>query len=135
MASALLVGALLPNLQNMQRQRVETKTVPRLLKQIYDAEMAYSAGQPSADFACDGTLLPGAAGKLEWQHANNSTLRNYLSVKYYTIHLDCLNGYPRSFRLTASSHEGYIPAPDLSIDSTGKLVVGPVRDNSRSANR
>ena len=128
-ASALLVAALLPNLRNMQRERVETKTVPRLLKQIHDAEMTYSAGQPSGNFACDGTLLPGAAGKLEWDRANDSTLRNYLFVKYYTIRLDCLNdSYPRSFRLNASSHEGHIPAPDLSMDTTGELLVGPVRD-------
>jgi hypothetical protein len=128
-ASALLVAALLPNLQNMQRERVETKTVPGLLRQIHDAEMTYSAGQPGGNFACDGTLLPGAAGKLEWDHANDSKLRNYLVVKYYTVRLDCLNdSYPRSFRLNASSHEGYIPAPDLSMDTTGKLVVGPVRD-------
>jgi hypothetical protein len=133
-ASALLVAALLPNLQNMQRQRVETKTVPRLLKQIHDAEMTYSAGQPSGNFACDGTLLPGAAGRLEWHQANDSKLKNYLLVKYYTIRLDCLNdSYPRTFRLNAFSHEGYIPAPDLSMDTTGKLVVGPVRDKGRNS--
>ena len=133
-ASALLVAAFLPNLQNVQRQRLETKTVPRLLKEIHDAEITYSAGQPSGNFACDGTLLPGAAGKLEWDHANDSTLRNYLSVKYYTIRLDCLNdSYPRSFRLNASSHEGYIPAPDLSMDTTGKLVVGPVQDKRHNS--
>ena len=134
LASALLVAALLPNLQSMQRQRVETRTVPRVLKQIHDAEMTYSAGQPSGNFACDGTLLPGAAGKLKWDHANGSTIRNYLIVKYYTIRLDCLNdSYPRSFRLNASSHEGYIPAPDLSMDTTGKLVVGPVRDKRHNS--
>jgi len=118
----------------MQRQRVETKTVPRLLKQIHDAEMTYSAGQPSGNFACDGTWLPGAAGRLKWDHANDSKLRNYLFVKYYTIRLDCLNdSYPRSFRLNAFSHEGYIPAPDLSMDTTGKLVVGPVRDKGHNS--
>jgi len=133
-ASALLVAALLPNLQSMQRQRVETKTVPRVLKEIHDAEITYSAGQPNGNFACDGTLLPGAAGKLEWDRANDSTLRNYLFVKYYTIRLDCLNNsYPRSFRLNASSHEGYIPAPDLSMDTTGKLVVGPVQDKRHNS--
>jgi len=60
----LVIGALLPNIQNTERHRFETEKVPGLLKQIYEAEMIYSARQANGIFACDGTLLPGAAGKL-----------------------------------------------------------------------
>ena len=34
-------------------------------------------------------------------------------------------GKPRGFRVTAISNDGYILAPHLSIDETGKLVVEP----------
>ena len=125
LTGALIIGAFLPNLQNLWLRRVETVTVPRLLKQIYEAEMTYSARQPEGNFICDGTLLPGAAGKLGW-HNGNSSINKYLVVDFYTISLDCPNEMnPRSFRLTADSNEGYIPAPRLSIDMNGKLIVMP----------
>jgi hypothetical protein len=125
LAGALIMGILLPNLQNLWLRGVESVTVPRLLKQIYEAEMIYSASHPEANFVCDGTLLPGAAGKLGWQHGDSSMI-TYLVVDFYTIKLDCPNEIsPRSFRLTADSNEGYIPAPHLSMDMNGKLIVTP----------
>jgi hypothetical protein len=106
---------LLPILTNPRSQRLETETVPGLLKQIYDAEMIYKARQPDGNFACDGTLLPGTAGKLNWQHGNSAEVRKYLTVDYYEISLDCPNANtPRSFRVTARSKDGYILAPNLS---------------------
>jgi hypothetical protein len=71
---ALIMGIRLPNLQNLWLRRVESVTVPSLLKQIYEAEMIYSASHPEANFVCDGTLLPGAAGKLGWQHGDSSMI-------------------------------------------------------------
>jgi hypothetical protein len=121
------IGALLPNLQDAWRQSFETKTLPGILKQIHDAEIIYRARQPERNFACDGTMLPGAAGKLGWAHSDeNPTINNYIRVKYYNIRLDCPNViHPRSFGITASSNDGYIHAPLLSMDETGKLVVVP----------
>jgi hypothetical protein len=127
LVGALIVGALLPDIQNAWRHRLESKTVPDLLKQIYDAEMIYRSRQPEGNFACDGTLLPGAPGKLGWTHSEESpTINKYLRVRYYNIRLDCRNPMnPRSFGITASSNDGHIHAPRLSIDETGKLVVVP----------
>lgn len=125
LTGALIIGVLLPNLQDLWLRRVETVTVPTLLKQIYEAEMSYSARQPAGNFTCDGTLLPGAAGKLGWHHGDSSMIA-YLVVDFYTISLDCPSDVnPPSFRLTADSNEGYIPAPQLSMDMNGKLMVEP----------
>jgi hypothetical protein len=87
--SALVIGALLPNLQNAERQSFETGIVPGLLKQIHDAEMAYSALQPDGKFACDGTLLPGAAGKLAWFDGYGKTIKNVLITEHYSVVIDC----------------------------------------------
>jgi hypothetical protein len=112
-------------LQNLWLQRIETVTVPTLLKQIYQAEMTYSKGRPQGDFTCDGALLPGSAGKLGWRRGDSSTT-TYLNIDFYTISLDCPDeSNPRSFRLTADSNEGYIPAPELSMDMNGQLIVKP----------
>jgi hypothetical protein len=43
--------------------------------------MIYSARQPEANFICDGTLLPGPAGKLGWQHEDSSMI-TYLVVEF-----------------------------------------------------
>jgi hypothetical protein len=100
--------------------------VPELLKQVYEAEMVYSARQLDGNLACDGTLLPGPAGKLGWVHGNNITTKKYLVVDFYTISLDCPNQTnPRSFQLKAFSNEGYVDAPRLTMDETGRLVVEP----------
>jgi hypothetical protein len=129
--TALVIGVLLPILTNPRSQRLETEKVPGLLKQIYDAEMIYNARQPDGNFACDGTLLPGTAGKLNWQHGSSAEVRKYLTVDYYEISLDCPNAIkPRSFRVTARSKDGYILAPNLSMDETGKLVVEPATNTS-----
>ena len=50
LTGGLIIGAFLPNLQNLWLREVETVTVPRLLKQIYEAEMTYSARQPEGNF-------------------------------------------------------------------------------------
>jgi hypothetical protein len=103
-------------------------SMPRLLKQIYDAEIVYRAQRPEGSFACDGSLLPGAAGTLGWEHGDGSMIKKYLRVQYYTISLDCSNEMnPRGFAITASSNEGSIHVPVLSMNVTGKLVVEPVR--------
>ncbi len=128
LTGALVIGAFWPSIQNAKRQKFETETVPRLLKQIYDAEIVYRAHQPDGNFACDGSLLPGAAGTMGWDHGEGSMIKKYLRVQYYTIRLDCSNEInPRSFGITASSNEGSIHAPVLSMNETGKLVVEPVR--------
>ena len=73
--------------------------------------MTYSAGQPERNFPCDGALLPGAAGKLDWKKGD-SPVNKYLVVDFDTIRLDCPNEVnPRDFQLTAVSNERYIPAP------------------------
>ena len=51
LTSALVIGALLPTIQNAQRQSLETETIPGLLRQIHDAERVYSARQPNGIFA------------------------------------------------------------------------------------
>jgi hypothetical protein len=131
LASALVIGALLPQIQNVLQQRLATRTVPGILKQVYDAEMTYRARQPDGKFACDGTLLPGAAGRFGWGPGNDPTIKNNLIVQYYSIGLDCLNeANPRSFRLRAASNDGHIPGPRLSIDEHGKLLTEPVPPNS-----
>jgi len=123
LTTALVIGALLPTIQNAQRQNLETDTIPGLLRQIHDAEKVYSASQPNGIFACDGTLLPGAAGKLGWSHLGGSTMNNYLFVQHYTISLDCRNNNnPRTFRVGAFSHDAKIPAPSFVIDQTGALT-------------
>lgn len=126
LTGALVIGGLWPSIQNAKRQKLETETVPILLKQIYDAEVVYRANQPDGNFACDGSFLPGAAGKLGWDHGERAIIKKYLRVQYYNISLDCPNEInPRSFRVRANSNNGYIHAPLLSIDETGKLVVEP----------
>jgi hypothetical protein len=128
LTGALVIGALWPIIQNAKRQKLETETMPRLLKQIYDAEIVYRAQRPDGSFACDGSLLPGAAGTLGWEHGDGSMIKKYLRVQYYTISLDCSNEMnPRGFAITASSNEGSIHVPVLSMNVTGKLVVEPVR--------
>ncbi len=53
-------------------------------------------------------------------------IKKYFRVQYYNIRLDCSNEIdPHSFRITASSNEGFIHAPVLSMNETGKLVVVP----------
>ena len=130
LTGALIIGILLPNLQDLCLRRVETVTVPSVLKQIYEAEMIYSARQPEGNVICDGSLLPGEAGKLAWHHADNSMI-TYLVVDFYTISLACPNEInPRTFRLTADSNEGHIRAPHLSMDMNGKLTSGqPLQRN------
>jgi hypothetical protein len=54
LTGALTIGVFLPKLQNLWMQRIETKTV-ELLKEIYEAEMTYSAHQPEGNFVCHGT--------------------------------------------------------------------------------
>jgi len=88
--------------------------------------MIYSAGQSDGNFACDGTRLLGAAGKLGWDHGDSSTIKKYLRVEYYNIRLDCPNEInPRSFGITADSNNGSIRAPLLYMNETGKLSVAP----------
>ncbi len=99
--------------------------MPWILKQIYDAEMMYRALQPDENFACDGTLLPGAAGKLGWAHRDESpTVTHCLGVEYHNIRLDCPKAInPHSFEVMAFSKDGNIHAPLLTINETGNLVV------------
>jgi hypothetical protein len=126
--STLVIGALLPTIQNAQRQRLETKEVPGLIEQIYDAEMVYKSLQPDGNFACDGTLLPGTVGKLEWVHIGDSTTKKYLVIQNYTMSVDCPNEIsPHSFAVRAFSHDAGVPAARYTMDETGKLVVEPVR--------
>lgn len=125
LASALIIGVLLPGLTNPRSQKFETEAVPALLRQIYDAEMSYKTHQPNGTFACDGTLLPAPVGNWAWV-ASGPTLRKSLIVKYYNVSLDCPNEInPRSFRVNAYSRDGYLLAPHLSIDEAGQLVVEP----------
>ena len=136
LASALIIGVLLPDLTNPRSQRFETQAVPALLRQIYDAEVSYKTHNSNGTFACDGTLLPGPVGNLGWV-ASGPTLRRFLIVKYYNVGLHCPNEInPRSFRVTAYSRDGYILAPRVSIDETGQLLVEPATkgpDTSRYA--
>jgi hypothetical protein len=62
---------------------------------------------------------------LGW-HNGNSSINKFLVVDFYTIRLDCPDEInPRTFRLIADSNEGYIPAPRLSMDMNGQLIVRP----------
>jgi hypothetical protein len=132
--SALAIGVVLPNIQNARRQRFEIETVPQLLKQIYDAEMIYRARQPGGSFACDGTLLPGAAGKLGWTHSDERpAINKYLRVRYYEIRLDCPNEInPPSFEVTARSKFPRSPFNSSHINETGKLVIDPLRSMTKN---
>jgi hypothetical protein len=126
LTGALAIGALLPNIQNTQRQTLETKTVPGLVRQIYSAEMLYSAHRTDGAFACDGTLLPGAVGNLGWVQNGVLTNKKYLIIQHYTISLDCPNETtPRSFGVKAFLNDGHLPGASYSMDQTGKLVVEP----------
>jgi len=125
LTTALVIGALLPNIQKALHQRLETKTVPGILRQIYDAELIYRGRQPDGNFACDGTLLPGAVGKLGWTPGIDPKIKNTLVVQYYTISFDC-GIKSTGFRVSALSNEGYIPAPPMWMDEGGKLVVVPI---------
>jgi len=89
--------------------------------------MIYKASQPDGNFACDGTLLPGAVGKLGWAHSTeNASINQYLRVWYYNIRLDCPSTInPRSFGITASSNNGNIHAPLMYMNENGKLSVAP----------
>jgi hypothetical protein len=123
--SSLVIAALLPKLQNAERQKLENETIPGLLRQIYGAERIYSASQPDGHFACEGTLLPGAAGKLGWGHGGAKTTKNiaYFTLEHYTIRLDCPNDTaPRTFRVQAFSHEYDVPGSRFVIDQTGVLT-------------
>jgi len=135
LASSLLIGAALPNIENAQQRRLETEELPGLLRQIYEAEMAYSVGRPDKVFACDGTRLPGV-GKLPWSKLNWSKpepTKKMLIVKNYTVRLDCPNDIsPRSFRVTAFPHNfADRDRPTFSIDETGKLTVSGIRDSAK----
>jgi hypothetical protein len=128
LVGALAIGMLLPNIQTAQRQRLETETIPSLLRQIYDAETSYRTSQPGGNFACDGALLPGSAGKLAWTHIGESSLKKYLMVQQFTIRLDCPNEIgSRDFQLRAFSHDVNYHASSFSMDETGRLIVQPVR--------
>jgi hypothetical protein len=116
---ALGFGALLPHIIHSGHQRM-VDAIPGILNQIHDAEMAYSASQPDGSFTCDGTQLPGPAGKLAWGRSPDSTnSKTYLNVRQYFIFLDCSVG-PRGFLVKATAGS---PSPGFSIDQTGKLIV------------
>jgi hypothetical protein len=117
LAGGVLLAALLPHIRYTEQLRLESKTIPGILHEIHDAEMAYSASQPDGSFTCDGTQLPGVAGRLGWKRSSNSTrLRTSFSVQRYFIFLDCSNDVsPRGFLARAT--------PGFSIDQTGKLVA------------
>jgi hypothetical protein len=119
LTGALGFGAFLPHVIQSAKQRT-VDAIPGILYQIHEGEMAYRASQPDGSFTCDGTQLPGAAGKLAWERSPNSTnSKTYLNVRQYFIFLDCSVG-PASFLVKATT--GY-PNPDFSIDQTGKLIV------------
>ena len=81
--AGFLFGATAPGLERLRNHSIETEQVPQLLKQIHAAEMAYQSRQSNGSFACDGKLLPGAAGKLGWTHTAGTKLYNLLFVRYY----------------------------------------------------
>lgn len=117
LASGVVLAALLPHIRYAEQLRLESKTIPGILHEIHDAEMAYGASQPDGSFTCDGTQLPGAAGRLGWKRSSNSPrLKTSFLVQRYFIYLDCSAGVgPRGFVARAE--------PGFSIDQTGKLVV------------
>jgi hypothetical protein len=121
--SALAIGALMPLIQDAAEKRLETK-IPGILNQIHDAEMAYSAGRPDGSFTCDGTQLPGAAGRLGWWRNGKEGWLNLNNIQPYYIQLDCSqDGGRGGFIVRAQTGNGTNPAPAFSIDQTGKLVV------------
>ncbi|HUS06018.1 MAG TPA: hypothetical protein VMZ52_06980 [Bryobacteraceae bacterium] len=121
LTGALVIGASLPRIQKAEYDRLETQSIPSLLKRIYAAEMAYRATRPDTTFACDGTQLP-EVGKAGWSHTTGQTINNLLIVQDYSVSLDCPNyTSPHSFRVTAFSRTQR--GPTFSIDETGQLVV------------
>jgi hypothetical protein len=127
-AIALVIGGLLPHFQQASLRRLEKQTVPQLLREIHDAEMAYSASQPNGLFACEGTALPGAAGRLAWYPAHLSERTSFFTVGEYSVTLECLNdAQPRGFRLRAAPSYPAVRADRLSMDQSGVLVIIPVQ--------
>lgn len=128
LVAGLAIGALLPHFQEAQLHQLETQTVPQLLRQIHDAEMAYSASQPDGAFACDGRKLPSPAGKLAWNSALPPGSKAYFIVGEYSVSLECRNDVqPRGFQLRAVPSYASVRANRLSMDQSGVLVVVPVR--------
>jgi hypothetical protein len=118
-AGALIIALFLPKLTNLRNQRLETKIVPGLLKQIYEAEMIYSA-TAGRELRMRWHSAGGIRGKLDWKAAANTSLKKYFRIDYYNISLDCADeAKPRSFRVNTVSNQGYILDPHISIDETG----------------
>jgi hypothetical protein len=126
--AALAIGAFLPRFQKAGLQRLESQTIPQLLRQIHDAEMTYSASQADGTFACDGSKLPGAGGKLAWYPTHQQGNTTFVIVGEYSVTLECLNDtQPRGFRLRAAPSFPSVRADRLSMDQSGVLVVVPVQ--------
>jgi len=124
----LLAGQ--PAVDTARRHRFETQVLPTLLKRIYEAEIAYSAGQPDKSFTCDASQLP-ALRKMRrrsaWLHTELEPLS--FGSSQYVIAIDCPGPVsPHSFQATARTARSYTrfgapPDFSLSIDEAGKLTV------------
>lgn len=108
-------------IQQAELRGIETKEIPTVMQQVYEADISYSTRQPDKAFTCDLHQLPQLA-KLDWVY------QPYLSiivVQNYTMHLECPHEVrPQSFCLWAHSHEPTQPGPTFWIDQRGKLVKG-----------
>jgi len=134
LALSLAIPALFPYIEKVQQDRLQTVTIPKILNDIYRAEMAYAAGRPDGAFACDGKQLPGVEN-LGWRHVTGETLNNGLTVRYYYVTLKCLNdARPRSFRVTTHAWDKTFRdrgVPNFFIDPSGELIVtAPKPDGS-----
>ncbi len=122
--TALAIGGLLPHFVEAVLHRLERQTVPQLLAQIHDAEMAYSASQPDGAFACEGKLLPGPAGKLHWYPARPPSATTFFMIGVYSVSLECLNhAEPHGFRLRAGPSYPSTRLDRFTMDQSGVLDV------------
>ncbi|WP_058187199.1 hypothetical protein [Terracidiphilus gabretensis] len=103
-------------------KRDAIKEVPDLMHRVYQAEIAYSAGQPDKAFTCDGRQLSKIPG-LDWTFNPNSY--SYYQIEPYTIGLYCAQeSRPHGFCLTAFPWDRTHPGPAFWMDEKGKLVEG-----------
>ena len=109
------------------RDRLEAEGMPALLKRIYQAEMAFSAGRRDRSFTCNGDQLSGAEmGTLAWETDGlDSVIHNSFRTqgnKYY-VRLECPDSAsPDRFRVTANPSIPEPSSPTLSIDQGGELT-------------
>ena len=134
--ASIVIGASSLAIEIAQRRRIETQQLPALVKRIYEAEAAYSAGRPDRAFTCDVTQLP-AVSALGWTvYKNPGHTVAWLYPSHSRVEMDCFEAthrfrlqawYENDNRLITFFSKCPCTTVSISVNESGEVVVTPVR--------